>query len=236
MARFETLFRDSTLEDSRLVARLLAVPPPRVCPSPRPRSVSREESANGVAPLASLQALNSFFIHSETFETKVSTSQRTSLARACKFASRVFYIDAYTRVKTCTRMHIYIQSFSAHWRRLYIAPLSEDIRACVDNKLASFHQSPSSFREPPSSLSLSLSTSESPLDRVQTQSLQARASRRFSLFDYIGLYHDPLGYYLLYRRDTCIHAHTYMHIHYFIRNERLVLSFVYSFAPSLCIV
>lgn len=133
-------------------------------------------------------------------------------------------------------MHIYIQSFSAHWRRLYIAPLSEDIRACVDNKLASFHQSPSSFREPPSSLSLSLSTSESPLDRVQTQSLQARASRRFSLFDYIGLYHDPLGYYLLYRRDTCIHAHTYTHIHYFIRNERLVLSFVYSFAPSLCIV
>lgn len=83
-------------------------------------------------------------------------------------------------------------------------------------------------------LSLSLSTSESPLDRVQTQSLQARASRRFSLFDYIGLYHDPLGYYLLYRRDTCIHAHTYTHIHYFI--ESLVLSFMYSFAPSLCIV
>lgn len=185
---------------------------------------------------ASRKLASSFFIHSETFETKVSTSQRTSLARACKFASRVFYIDAYTRVKTCTRMHIYIQSFSAHWRRLYIAPLSEDIRACVDNKLASFHQSPSSFREPPSSLSLSLSTSESPLDRVQTQSLQARASRRFSLFDYIGLYHDPLGYYLLYQHNTCIRTHTYTHIHYFIRNERLVLSFVYSFAPSLCIV
>lgn len=180
MARFETLFRDSTLEDSRLVARLLAVPPPRICPSPRPRSVSREESANGVAPLASLQALNSFFIHSETFETKVSTSQRTSLARACKFASRVFYIDAYTRVKTCTRMHIYIQSFSAHWRRLYIAPLSEDIRACVDNKLASFHQSPSSFREPPSSLSLSLSLYERVAFRSSTDT--ELASSRFATF------------------------------------------------------
>lgn len=121
MARFETLFRDSTLEDSRLVARLLAVPPPHVCPSPRPRSASREESANGVAPLASLQALNSFFIHSETFETKVSTSQRTSLARACKFASRVFlYRRLHARKNMYTHAHIHSVIFCS----LYIVCIS----------------------------------------------------------------------------------------------------------------
>lgn len=124
------------------------------------------------------------------------------------------------------RIHTYTRAFcSGHWCRLYIAPLSP--RMSIISLQA--HQSPSSFRGPPLSLSI-------------VQSLQARAFatflplrlRRTSVSTMI-----PLSWKLRLPPVPTWHAYTHTHIHthdahYFIgRNERLVLSFVLCTASRL---
>lgn len=124
------------------------------------------------------------------------------------------------------RIHTYTRAFcSRHWCRLYIAPLSP--RMSIISLQA--HQSPSSFRGPPLSLSI-------------VQSLQARAFatflplrlRRTSVSTMI-----PLSWKLRLPPVPTWHAYTHTHIHthdahYFIgRNERLVLSFVLCTASRL---
>ena len=88
-------------------------------------------------------------------------------------------------------------------------------------------------------LSLSLSLYERVAFRSSTDT--ELASSRFATFLPLRLHRSlPWSPWLLPPVPTWhmhTRTHTYTHIHYFIgRNERLVLSFVYSFAPSLCIV
>lgn len=139
-------------------SRLLAVPPP---PS-SPRSISREAriGEESVPCLSQACKLSTHFLYSEKPSRHGHLSEHLGgIELSASLQVRVFlYRHVHTRAFIPLETFVYRSAFRG-------------CRACVDDKLAStsiaFFISLSVF--------LSLSTNESPLDRMQqTQSLQAR--------------------------------------------------------------
>lgn len=199
MARFDRGRTRSRSEIRRRVrGSLLRFLPPSLPPHPR-LGLDREESVNGVVPLASLQALTRFLYTAKPSRRRpvdISANGVSSLARACKFASRVFYIDTYTHAHTHIYTCILLETLVPF---VYRSAFSED----VDNKLAS-----------PSIAFFVQRTASFSLYRAELASSRFRDVSPSSITPHIGLYHDPLVVET--PATSCtdvtrIHTHTHTH-------------------------
>lgn len=221
MARFDRGRTRSRSEIRRRVrGSLLRFLPPSLPPHPR-LGLDREESVNGVVPLASLQALTRFLYTAKPSRRRCRhlSERRIELSaslqvRVSRFLYRYLHACAYTHIHVHSARDTGAVCISLRFPRMSIISLQA-------------HQSPSSFRGPPLSLY-----------RAELASSRFRDVSPSSITPHIGLYHDPLVVET--PATSCtdvtrIHTHTHTHdTHYFIgRNERLVLSFVLCTASRL---